>query len=189
MTAPRRDPEVRRRRGEEGYNLVLLMVIVTALNVLVAAALPSWSAFEQREAEEELIFRGLQYAEAIRVFQARFGRLPVRLEELIEVEPRSIRQLWVDPITGEQNWGLLFGDPSNPGNCAPNPADQVDTGLSSGFNNGRGETVTQGPICGVYSRADGDAIKTFMGATSYEEWHFTLGLLVGQGQAPQNPQD
>ncbi|HEX2251775.1 MAG TPA: hypothetical protein VHQ65_00740, partial [Thermoanaerobaculia bacterium] len=51
---------------------------------------PAWSKMAQREKEEELIFRGLQYAEAIRVFQRKFGRYPTRLEELIEVEPRKI---------------------------------------------------------------------------------------------------
>jgi len=44
----------------------------------------------RREKEEELVFRGLQYAEAIRVFQNRFQRPPIRLQELIEVEPRSM---------------------------------------------------------------------------------------------------
>ena len=60
----------------------MLMVLVTALNVLVAAALPAWTAMEQREKEEELIFRGLQYAEAIRV-------LPVPLRQACRCAWRS----------------------------------------------------------------------------------------------------
>jgi type II secretory pathway pseudopilin PulG len=95
------------RRGEEGYNLVILMVLVTVMNVAVAVTLPSWSKWAQREKEEELIFRGLQYAEAIRVFQTRHGRPPNTLEELIEVEPRSIRQLYPNPMTENGKWGLL----------------------------------------------------------------------------------
>ena len=81
---------------------------MTVLSILVAAALPLWSHGDPRDKEEELIFRGLQYAEAIRVFQHRFGRLPVRLEELIEVEPRCIRQLWKDPMTEDGSWALVF---------------------------------------------------------------------------------
>ena len=52
-----------------GYNLVALMVLVAVINITVAAALPSVSQAMRREREAELIFRGLQYAEAIRVFQ------------------------------------------------------------------------------------------------------------------------
>jgi len=176
------------RRGQAGYTLVMLMVLVTVLNVLVAAALPAWTAMQQRDKEEELIFRGLQYAEAIRVFQSRFGRLPVRLEELIEVEPRSIRQLWKDPLTGKNDWGLIFasagGGAPQPG--SPNPSGEDLTG-GSGLrpSSGGGETVTQGPIVGVFSRAKGDSIKTFNGKDTYSEWQFTVELIsqkLGGGQ-------
>ncbi|MEM7351331.1 MAG: hypothetical protein AAF657_11025, partial [Acidobacteriota bacterium] len=54
-------------RQSAGYNLVVLAVAVTVLNIVAAKALPMWSTMIQRAKEEELIFRGLQYAEAIRV--------------------------------------------------------------------------------------------------------------------------
>ncbi len=94
----------RDRRGEAGYNLVILMVAVTVLNILVAAAIPLWRTAIRREKEEELIFRGLQYAEGIRNYQRRFGQLPVKLEQLVESKPRCMRQLWADPITGKRDW-------------------------------------------------------------------------------------
>ena len=94
--------------SEAGYNLVILLVLVTILNIMVGAALPAWTHLAKREKEEELIFRGMQYAEAIRVFQQRHGRFPVRLEELLETEPRSIRQLFEDPMTEHGSWGLLI---------------------------------------------------------------------------------
>ncbi len=95
------------RRG--GYTLVILMVLIAVMSIGLAAAGPYWSKIIQREKEEELIFRGMQYAEAIRVFQARFGRPPNRLEELLEAEPRSIRQLWDDPMTEHGKWLILSG--------------------------------------------------------------------------------
>jgi type II secretory pathway pseudopilin PulG len=101
--------------GEAGYNLIILMVLVTVMNIMVAVALPSWSKWAQREKEEELIFRGLQYAEAIRVFQTRFGRPPNTLEELIEVEPRSIRQLFPNPMMENGKWGILVQAPPSGG--------------------------------------------------------------------------
>lgn len=118
--------------AEAGYNLVILVFLILLVNIAIATALPSWSKAIQRDKEEELIFRGMQYAEAIRIFQSRFGRAPVRLEELLEVEPRSIRQLYPNPMTEDGAWGLLMqggapgagqvprvappgGDPSQPG--------------------------------------------------------------------------
>ncbi|HVS63015.1 MAG TPA: type II secretion system protein [Thermoanaerobaculia bacterium] len=115
---------VRMRAGEAGYNLIILMVLVTVMNIMVAVALPSWSKWAQREKEEELIFRGLQYAEAIRVFQTRHGRPPNTLEELIEVEPRSIRQLYPNPMMEKGRWGILVQAPPGGGRSAgQNPAD------------------------------------------------------------------
>jgi len=115
---------VRARAGEAGYNLIILMVLVTVMNIMVAVALPSWSKWAQREKEEELIFRGLQYAEAIRVFQTRHGRPPNTLEELIEVEPRSIRQLYPNPMMENGKWGILVQAPPGGGRAAGrNPAD------------------------------------------------------------------
>ena len=106
------------RWGEQGYNLVILMVLVTLMNIAIAVALPTWSNVAKREKEEELIFRGFQYAEAIRVFQKNHGRLPISLEELIEREPRSIRQLYKDPITGG-DWGLLVQGGPGAGGTVP----------------------------------------------------------------------
>lgn len=178
-----------RRGGEAGYNLVVLVIAVTVLNILLAMALPLWSKAIQREKEEELIFRGLQYAEAIRVFQQRFGRLPVRLEELIEVEPRSIRRLWKDPMTKEGEWGIIVqgqggpgvpprpGQPPQPGQpprpVQPPPSQGEGTGPS-----GTGRPQTVGPIAGVYSLSTEPSIKTFLGAQEHSQWQFTAQLLA-----------
>ena len=190
------------RNGEAGYSLVLLAVIVTVMNIAVATALPVWSHAMQREREEELIFRGLQYAEAIRVFQNRFGRLPVRLEELIETEPRSIRQLWTDPITDSRDWGLVIAtgggggvsvDPGRPGGDKQDPgAPPAGVGRPGGSPN-----LPRGPIQGVYSRSTDESIKVFLDRQRYDQWKFTLALITGQqggaagrpgqGQGQQNP--
>src|SRR5258708_32266845 len=62
--------------GAVGYSLVVVIMLVTVLNIMLAAAMPKWSEMIKRDKEEELISRGFQYAEAIRIFQKRFGRLP-----------------------------------------------------------------------------------------------------------------
>jgi type II secretory pathway pseudopilin PulG len=105
----------RLRRGEGGYTLLVLIGLLTVFAIVVAAALPRWVAYTQREKEAELVARGLQYAEAIRVFRERNGRLPNTLAELVEIEPRSIRQLWKDPFTGAADWLLVMETPGGNG--------------------------------------------------------------------------
>ena len=193
------------RRAERGYNLVALVIGVTILNVLLAAVLPLWSTAIRREKEEELIFRGLQYAEAIRVFQNRFHHLPTRLEELLEVKPRCIRQLWKDPMTEDGKWALVIqgqpllnqGDGSNPIDLSgvdPNVGNPSAVDPATG----KGTTRTIGPIRGVYSLSSKESIATFMGQQQYNKWTFTVDLLQGgagggqQGggnQIGQFPQD
>ena len=164
-----------------GYALVALIVVVAVMNVLVAASLPYWSQVIQRDKEAELIFRGLQYAEAIRVFQLRFNRLPNTLDELIEVNPRSIRRLWTDPMTDDGEWEPIRGQV---GQAAGGQARQVAGGTAPGGRAGRRSAgrdsrrrQTIGPIIGVRSRSDEEATRTFMGGTTYAKWQFTINLI------------
>ena len=165
---------VKRRRGEDGYNLVILIVLITVLNVMVAVALPLWSYTIRREKEEEAIFRGLQYAEAIRVFRQRFGRYPVKLEELMEVEPRSIRQLWSEPLTEEGEFGLVVEGPP-PAPAGPDgrdpppptgrevrlPTEQASRNVYSGFGiAGKGSRVRTNLIKLPRSGAEDEEVET-----------------------------
>jgi type II secretory pathway pseudopilin PulG len=94
--------------GEAGYNLVVLLIAITVMTAMLAAMLPMVSQEIRRDKEEELVFRGLQYIEAIRIFQIRYQRLPNKLSELVEVKPRSIRQLWKEPMAKDGKWGIIF---------------------------------------------------------------------------------
>ena len=118
MSHPRRQGIASRsslsRSRQKGFTLVALVVITTVMTILVAAAMPMWSQIVKRDREAELVFRGLQYAEAIRVFQLRFQRYPVSLEELLNANPRCLRQLWKDPMTDSGEWGLVVAQSGRP---------------------------------------------------------------------------
>ena len=182
------------RSSEAGYNLVALVILIAVMNVAVAAALPYWSSWAQRQKEEELVFRGLQYAEAIRIFRVRQGRLPTALEELVEVEPRAIRQLWTNPMAEDGRWGLLMqGAPSNAGqrgdgsgNAQPttNAAAAAAAGAGGGSmtavpppNEEEGEGPVVGPILGVYSATPGPSMRVFNGQQDVGDWYFTSELI------------
>ncbi|HYO12221.1 MAG TPA: type II secretion system protein [Thermoanaerobaculia bacterium] len=194
------------RRGEAGYNLVILIVAITILNILLALSLPLWSTAIRREKEEELIFRGIQYAEAIRIFFNKHQQYPTRLEELIKREPRTLRQLWKDPMTEDGQWGLIFhgqqgqqplrppGQPPRAGRpLQPQPEGQDETedgedpdGRESPFGPRKGEEVAVGPIVGVYSKSGKESIMTFFGKERYDEWRFTVDILTQQQGLPRN---
>jgi len=203
MQSPRPSPG---RNAQAGYNMVILIVAITVLNIVVAAMLPLMSTQIQREKEEELIFRGFQYAEAIRIYHARFQQYPVKLEQLLEAKPRSIRQLWKDPMTKDGKWGLIFqnqgvplkpqpeGDPNGRqprprGGTKPAaevPPDGGDEGNpTDGFNTPqKGDVAAIGPIVGVYSKSSGKSHLIFYGHEHYNEWRFTEDLLRVNAQPP-----
>ncbi len=172
-------------RAERGYTLVALAMIVAATAIFAAAVIPLWSARIRRDKEEELISRGFQYAEGIRVFLRRFGRLPNRLEELIEVEPRSIRQLWKDPMTDDGAWavivelpgrGLIAVDSRTGQPVAPidldgdGKPDRIPVQAAPE----EGGTVAVGPIHGVQSMAHGEAFHSLFDKDDYGDWQFTV---------------
>jgi type II secretory pathway pseudopilin PulG len=186
---------------QRGYNLVILIMAITVLNILVAISLPMWSSIIQRDKEEELMSRGWQYVEAIRVFQNRFQRLPVRLEELMEVKPRCLRRLWKDPMTDGGKFVPLHPDQPQPGGLqVQQPAPEegggekpMDPGEGEGqagpdpgaFNPGGTpkEELTVGPIVGVRSRSTKKSSLVFDGKEHYNEWRFTLDMML-QGRPP-----
>ncbi|MEZ5333307.1 MAG: hypothetical protein R2991_14980 [Thermoanaerobaculia bacterium] len=172
---------------QRGYNLIVLSVLVMVLIAVLAMALPSIKVQDQREREDEAIFRGLQYAEAIRVFQQRQGRLPNSLDELLRTEPRSIRQLWTDPLTDDGEWGLVRGsaqvqpggddEGDDEGDEEQPPGRSTESRFGGSGLGQRDDAETLGPISGVFTRAEGVPIKSFFGSETYKEWIFTPQFL------------
>nr|AGC71580.1 hypothetical protein [uncultured bacterium A1Q1_fos_517] len=169
----------------------MVVMLITVMSIAVAITLPAWSGMIQRDKEEELIARGLQYAEAIRVFQRRFGRLPVQLDELIRVEPRSIRRLWDDPMTGKADWiVILEGTPQGgsmidpaTGQPVPQPG-QSDPQDPQGGADGEPPPQPIGPIRGVRSRATGEAFHVFLDQAEIGSWEFRSDIFNRFRTAP-----
>lgn len=79
--------------------------------VLLIAAVQPASIMAKREKEAELVFRGEEYAEAIRTFQQEHGgAYPTKFKQLLEQGPkkhRYIRRLYRNPFDPEGKWILL----------------------------------------------------------------------------------
>jgi type II secretory pathway pseudopilin PulG len=183
---------------EAGYTLVAIVMVVAIMAIMMAVAVQTVSFQMQREREAELIFRGQQYVEGIRLYRQKYGRYPMRMKELWEADPRVLRQNWTDPITRSEEWGVVFlgqdgqrvggpGGPTAPGQPRPQTTPTRtpvfgDRGLGGG-----GEKV--GPIIGVHSLSTDTSIKIYEGRTQYNEWKFVFleGEAAGGGNQDPNP--
>ncbi len=186
--------------GESGYTLVAFAVALAIMSIMMGVAVQTVTFQMQREREAELLFRGQQYVEAIRLFKTKFGRNPMSLKEIWEADPRVIRNKWKDPITDSYSWGLVFvgqegrqletgGQVSGGSQMFPTPtptprATGRDEDGTSGQTGQPGQAVgpeARGPISGVYSTSCEDSIKVYEGRSRYCDWRFILRENQQQG--------
>lgn len=186
----------RRARSRRGYTLVALLVFLTAMTVLIAAVLPLASAQAQRTREAELIFRGNQIAEGIRVFRRKYGRYPTSVKEMVTVRPRTLRKAWKDPMTEKGEWGIisLAGAPlqgqgqtglggSGKPSPTPVPTPTPWPGTANATGSGQPGGVL-GPVMGVYSTSTEKGYLIYQGRENYNDWRFTEQTI---GQTGTNP--
>jgi type II secretory pathway pseudopilin PulG len=180
--------------GDRGYAMAALLVAMSVMAVLMSALLPVWSHMAAREKEEELVFRGKQYARAIGLFQRKFANAaPPSIDVL--VEQRFLRKKYKDPITNDDfqpiyaNQGIAPPGggptavrPGQPANQNP-PTVQTTTTLQQGF--GSTGIGPQGGIIGVTSKSKEESIKVYNGRTRYNEWAF---VYIQTSQRPGMPQ-
>jgi len=186
---------------EGGYTLVIVVLTIAIMSIMMTVAVQTVEFQMRREREAELIFRGEQYVEAIRLYKMKYGRNPMRLQEIWEADPRVIRKKWKDPITDSEEWGLIFlgqeGRRIGPENAfpgTPNPTQTVTFksprgGLPGdsafGTRDRDGEKI--GPIVGVHSTSCDESIKIYEGRTTYCEWQFVLRERGRRGHGSTRP--
>jgi type II secretory pathway pseudopilin PulG len=92
--------------------LIGVLVLVALVLITLAVAAPRVASELQRDKEDELMHRGLQYARAIRLYYKKFGRYPSSLDQLEKTnEIRFLRKRYKDPVTGKDEWRLIhFGE-------------------------------------------------------------------------------
>jgi len=149
------NPHLRRkpsRSRQQGYVLIVMLLFLALMVIGLTAVAPAMAQRVRREREIELIHRGKQYARAIRLFYRKFGRYPVRLEELENTNNiRFLRKRYKDPMIAGGEWRLIHygeaqltlpgGGPLLPGAGVPglpatsNPSGAAIGGSSSPFAN------------------------------------------------------
>lgn len=144
-------------RNASGFTYTALLVGIVIIGITMSAAGRYWQHMMQREKEEELLFRGMQYRQAIeRYYFAKAPNLyPAEIEQLVKDDrfpqaKRHLRHEYKDPITGENF--------------------EVFRDLTKGNR-----------ITGVFSKSTKEPLKKdlfpeelgdFVGKTTYSEWKF-----------------
>ena len=186
--------------GERGYAMAALLVGMGVMAVMMTMALPVWSTQAKRAREDELVFRGEQYARAIGLFQRKYANaLPPSIDVL--VNERFLRKKYLDPVTGGE-FVVLTGaagqatpGPAGPGRTGA-PGGGTGTGGGFGTSAGSGSpqsslnTLAQqtggfgrgvgggtpfgaaGGIVGVASKSTEKSLRLYNGRGAYNEWTF-----------------
>lgn len=101
----------KKRRKEQGYVLMTMLLFVALLAIGATAAIERIDMQVKRDREEEMIHRGVQYSRAIRNFVKKMGRYPTSIEDLQSTNNlRFLRKRYKDPITGKDFKLLHMGD-------------------------------------------------------------------------------
>lgn len=167
------------KRHKEGYTLIILLFVVFLISIGLMVATPVWQTQIQRELEDELIFRGQQYVEAVRLYQMSHpGRFPENFDVL--VEERCIRRLYKDPMTERGEWDIILLYPS--AITRGQPPQQGQEGEA-----GRApqkvlivpqamlEFIQNPQIIGVVSPSPQESKKIYLNQTTYDKWLFFYG--------------
>lgn len=101
---------------QRGFTYIVMLLAVALIGVGLVATSEVWSQSRQREKERELLFIGNQFRHAIALYYQRtpgmVKRFPEKLQDLLEdkrylVTQRHLRKIFVDPMTGKPDWGIV----------------------------------------------------------------------------------
>lgn len=145
-------------KKQSGFTYLAILFAIAIAGIVLAETGINWSQARQREKEQELLFIGNQFRQAIALYYERtpgaVKRYPEKLDELLSDDRYNppqhyLRKLYYDPLTNSQQWGLV--------------------------------TAPGGGIMGVHSLSDAEPLKSanfdypnhgFSGAKKYSEWVF-----------------
>ncbi len=155
-------------KSPDGYLLIMLMLAVFIISIGLLIAVPVWRTEIQREKEEELIFRGKQYVEAVRIFALKNpGRFPSDLKDLLE--KRCIRKLYPDPMSENGEWNLVLGAGGTGSGSGASVQKVLIAPLSAL------PSIQNPRILGVVSSSPQRSIRIYYDQETYDKWLFYYG--------------
>ncbi len=190
------------RAGKKGFVYLWALYAITVAGVMMAATGQVWQTKSQREKEQELLFIGDEFRKAIMSYYNNqltgVRQYPESLEDLLEdkrgpVPIRHLRRIYIDPMTMDDEWGLVEEEPPQQQTQAqaggPNSARNNAAGAAGGAGGiGSSAASTRKGIAGVYSLSGKKPLKKenfpehfakFSEAETYQDWQFVFTQQTG----------
>jgi type II secretory pathway pseudopilin PulG len=140
---------------QRGFSYILMLVAVIASGIMAGTASVPTSRLLAAEREQELLFRGLAYRNAIRNYYVTARRYPRSLNELVKDSGFAhrvyLRALYTDPLSpgSKGEWKLIRA---------------ADGGISGVASRSTATPMKQANFP--------DGLENFAGATTYADWVF-----------------
>src|SRR5580698_1028000 len=100
------------RKSESGFALLFIYALAATVAIMLFMELPRVAFEAQRDREQLLIDRGETYSRAIQLYVRKFNRYPADFDALDNTQNlRFLRQHYVDPMTGKDEWRLIHVGP------------------------------------------------------------------------------
>ena len=170
-----------------------LLAGTTIMLIMMGAAIPAWKYVMKDAREEELLFRGIQIAEAIERYQKKNGNAPPPSLEVL-VKGKYLRKPFKEPVSKNGKWrfvrpGEALPVPGRPGAGpgpqppAPPPVPAPEPKPQAG---GDAPGLIVGGFIGVASTSKEKSLRMFNGRTRYNEWLFVAGQprVIGKQTTP-----
>ncbi|WP_395406770.1 type II secretion system protein [Pseudoduganella sp. UC29_106] len=196
---------------QRGFTYLSVVILVAIIGLVGAATLRLGVTMQRAAAEEELLRIGAEFSDALQSYAAATPAgqptFPPSLKELLK-DPRfpqvrrHLRRIYVDPMTGKPEWGLVragINKPGTPGAVpgatpgapgVPPTSEPPTSSMSAG----------EGGIIGIYSFSSAEPIKIgnfpqrfvrFEGKAHVSDWKFTaetsLAPVTTAVKMPQTP--
>lgn len=106
-----------RKRRDGGFTYLSLIILVAIIGLVSATTLKLGAVLQRSRAEQQLLDIGAAFSDALQSYAdatpAGFPPQPPSLKELLK-DPRfpgvrrHLRKVFVDPMTGEAEWGVVY---------------------------------------------------------------------------------
>jgi type II secretory pathway pseudopilin PulG len=187
------------RQRQRGYILLVILLMLALLIIGMLAAAPRIATQIKRDREQEMIHRGQQYAIAVKRYYKKFGRYPVKIEDLESANNmRFLRRAYKNPTDPKGAWrllhfgevktvlkmpgaagGQLVGTPAGALSGATSPAPAIGQPIqgqpgqpAAGTTTGGPKVFGGGPIVGVAGTVDKPSLIVWHDKSDYKDWEF-----------------